>query len=53
MTPLTPSKIGCKPSVYPSFDTLARLNIKNPSKQNCSLALHLEYLTTVTIGDRY
>jgi len=33
MTPLTPSKTGCKACVYRGFDTLAPLNIKNPSKQ--------------------
>ena len=32
MTPLTPSKIGCKASVYRGFDTLTPLNIKNPSQ---------------------
>ena len=32
MTPLTPSKTGCKASVYRGFDALAPLNIKNPSK---------------------
>ena len=28
LTPLTPSKGGCKPSVYRGFDTLTPLNIK-------------------------
>jgi len=28
MTPLTPFRIGCKPSVYRGFDTLAPLNKK-------------------------
>ena len=30
LTPLTPSKGGCKPSVYRGFDTLTPLNQKFP-----------------------
>jgi hypothetical protein len=44
MTPLTPSKTGCKACVYRGFDTLTPLNIKNPSKQKqqpyTSLGIH-------------
>ena len=33
MTPLTPSKTGCKPSVYRRFSTLTPSNAKIHSKQ--------------------